>query len=406
MYANLDVSPFHGEDGLLFLTGLSAIEGQTTWRSNDRGLTWDAVLDLTDWYPNAGTTGKLVMLSVPSPTGLTAFMRGGFAYPGGGLLVMLQSFDSGDTWSFLQMCDQSLEYCRNWDRLYYFTNEPDTWFVARYETYTEFEADILRWSGGESFTTVWQETGATSLAISTNYANDHLLYANLYPASQSLNTSFIRSFDGGETWEDASGNGLCPGVGADLHFSPDFANDRTVFALQYGSIFKSIDGGNTWRYLYPPGGAACQSPPREESVWELALSPAFVTDNTMYFTVNDDSPFEARLYVSSDGGETWQPILQIPGTITDLIVAENPPGAPPQSTLPAGGIGRPWTAGWPRRPASRNTYYFPIALARGPQPRPLTLFIEAGTPVPGSYRYRSDDGGLTWQCLNLPPEES
>jgi len=34
----------------------------------------------------------------------------------------------------------------------------------------------------------------------------------------------------------------------------------------------------------------------------------------------------------------------------------------------------------------------------------LTLFINAGVTATGVYRYYSNDGGLTWQCLNLPPE--
>ncbi len=404
LYAMLAVSPFYGEDGLLFLTGLSAIEGQTTWRSNNGGLTWTAVLDMTDWYPNAGTTGKLEMPFIRSSTGLIMYMRGGFAYPGGGLSVMLQSNDSGDSWSFLQMCDESLDYCRNWDRRYYFTNEPGTWFVARYEGFIDLEADILRWSGGQSFTTVWQETGATGLSISPNYANDHLLYAGLYPPSPTLNTSFIRSYDGGDTWEDASGSGLCPGVGADLRFSLDFAADRTVFALQYGSIFKSLDGGNTWRFLYPPGGSACQTPDREDAVWDLQLSPHYAVDHTMYITVLDDDPYEARLLVSTDGGESWQLVLQIPGAINELHVAANPPALEPSPgplVIASPGRGTERNSLWP---SSQDNLFLPLVLARGPEPRPLTLFINAGVTATGVYRYTSDDGGLTWQCLNLPPE--
>ncbi|MCB0185231.1 MAG: hypothetical protein KDE31_13245 [Caldilineaceae bacterium] len=318
--------------------------------------------------------------------------------------MMLQSNDSGDSWSFLQICDDSQEYCRNWDRRYYFTNEPGTWFVARYESFADLEADILRWSGGQSFTTVWQETGSTGLAISPDFTNDHLLFAGLYPPSQTLNTSFIRSYDGGDTWEDASGGGLCPGVGADLRFSPDFATDRTVFALQYGSIFKSIDGGNSWRYLYPPGGSACQTPELEDAVRDLQLSPHYAADQTMYATVLDDNPYEARLLVSADGGERWQRVLQIPGGINDLIVAANPPTL--EQSVRSSSVSSPGRATvrnslWP---TLRARLFLPLVLARGPEPRPLTLFINAGVTATGVYRYYSNDGGLTWQCLNLPPE--
>lgn len=406
LYALLEVSPFYGEDGLLFLNTIGWNTSKATWRSNDSGETWQPILRMADWYPNAGNVHKLEIPAIRSPEGLSMFTRGGFGYPGGSLEVMLQSTDSGDTWSFLQMCDMSLEYCRNWNDLYFFTNEPDTWFVARHEGFVDLEADILRWSGGQSFTTVWQETGSTGFSISPDYATDHLLYAGLYPPSQTLNTSFIRSHDGGDTWEDASGGGLCPGVGADLRFSPDFATDRTVFALQYGSIFKSIDGGNSWRYLYPPGGSACQTPNREDAIRDLRLSPHYAADHTMYATVLDDDPFEARLLVSADGGESWQLVLQIPGGIDDLVVAGNPPGLEQQVSPPAAIPQAIRIARGGPRPSTQEKLFVPLVLARGPEPRPLTLFINAGLPVPGFHRYYSNDGGLTWQCLNLPPEQS
>ena len=403
--AFFEVSPFYGEDGLLFLKTLSYNSGNVTWRSSDSGQTWQPVLRMTDWYPNAGTYQKLEIPPIRSPGGLNIFTRGGFAYPGGGLAVMLQSVDSGDMWSFLQMCDMSLEYCRNWNDLFYFTNEPGTWFVARHEGFVDLEADILRWSGGQSFTTVWHETGAYRLSISSDYANDHLLYASLAPASQALNTSFIRSYDGGDTWEDGAGGGLCPGEAADLRFSPDFASDHSIFAQQFGSLFKSVDGGITWRYIYPADGAVCQSPGSLDAVREYQLSPHYAADQTLYLTAGANPPNGGRLLVSTDGGASWQNVLEIPGSIDDLIVAANPPAVEqPVSSSTANAFdhgtvrNRLWLS-------SQSRLFLPLVLARGPQPRPLTLFINAAFPSPSSaYRYYSNDGGLTWQCLNLPPE--
>ena len=403
LYAFFEVSPFYGEDGLLFLKTLSYGSGNITWRSSDSGQTWQPVLRMTDWYPNAGTYQKLEIPAIRSTEGLNIFTRGGFGYPGGGLAVMLQSVDSGDTWTFLQMCDMSQDYCRNWNDLFYFTNEPGTWFVARYEGFIDLEADILRWSGGQSFSTVWQETGAYRLSISSDYANDHLLYASLAPASPTLNTSFIRSYDGGETWEDGSGDGLCPGETADLRFSPDFASDRTVFAQQFGSLFKSVDGGETWRIVYPSDGAVCQSPGSLDAVREYQLSPHYAADQTLYLTAGASPPNGARLLVSAEGGATWQNVLEIPGTIDDLIVAANPPALEPSlrsSTAASSGRDTARNSLWP---TSQTRLFLPLALARGPALRPLTLFVNAGVIATGVYRYTSDDGGLTWRCLGLPP---
>lgn len=394
----LYVSPFYGEDGLLFAnTGV-------IWRSNNGGRHWESVLRISDWYPNSATS-KTVIAPFRSSGALNLFTRAYWWYPLGLVHPMMHSDDNGDTWQIYQICDESVEYCRNWNSLYFFTNEPDTWFVARHEGFIDLEADILRWSGGQSFTTVWQETGAYRLSISSDYANDHLLFASLAPASQTLNTSFIRSYDGGDSWEDASGGGLCPGEAADLRFSPSFASDRTVFAQQFGSLFKSVDGGATWQIVYPSDGAVCQSPGSLDAVREYQLSPHYAADQTLYLTAGASPPNGARLLVSTDGGPTWQNVLEIPGSIDDLIVAANPP------TLEQ--WGRSFSASSPGRatvrnslwPSSQARLFLPMVLARGPEPRPLTLFINAAFPSPFSaYRYYSNDGGLNWQCLNLPPE--
>ena len=392
----LYVSPFYGEDGLLFATT------GTIWRSNDGGRHWEAVLRISDWYPNAATS-KTVIAPFRSSGALNLFTRAYWWYPMGLVHPMMHSDDNGDTWQIYQICDELHAYCRNWEMRYYFTNEPDTWFVARHEGFIDLEADILRWSGGQSFSTVWQETGAYRLSISSDYANDHLLYASLAPASPTLNTSFIRSYDGGETWEDGSGDGLCPGETADLRFSPDFASDRTVFAQQFGSLFKSVDGGETWRIVYPSDGAVCQSPGSLDAVREYQLSPHYAADQTLYLTAGASPPNGARLLVSADGGATWQNVLEIPGTIDDLIVAANPPALEPSlrsSTAASSGRDTARNSLWP---TSQTRLFLPLALARGPALRPLTLFVNAGVIATGVYRYTSDDGGLTWRCLGLPP---
>ena len=74
--------------------------------------------------------------------------------------------------------------------------------------------------------------------VTADYASDRLLYASLYPTSPTLQTAGIRSSDGGDTWQNGATEGLCPGWAADMRFSSAFAEDRTVFALQQGAVFK------------------------------------------------------------------------------------------------------------------------------------------------------------------------
>jgi hypothetical protein len=44
--------------------------------------------------------------------------------------------------------------------------------------------------------------------------------------------------------------------------------------------------------------------------------------------------------------------------------------------------------------------FLPLVMQRGPQPLPLTIFASMG---PSNTPYRSDDGGVTWTMVNVPP---
>jgi hypothetical protein len=253
--------------------------------------------------------------------------------------------------------------------------------------------------------TVWNETGAYDLSISPDYASDRLLYASLYPTSPTLQTALIRSSDGGDTWQNGSTEGLCPGWAADMRFSPAFAEDRTVFALQQGAVFKSVDGGATWRHVYPPGGVACQVPQLDQAAGELAVSPRYTVDQTLYALVRDDDPFESSLLVSTDGGASWREILRQPGGLSNLIVAPNPPEAERHVSLDVM-LPTPSTNGISEEqpPSHENLVSQSSTTTHSLEPRYLTLFLRRFQVGTGHlFHYRSDDGGATWRCLALPP---
>ena len=360
-YSQLTVSPFFAEDGILFLLDSTMPHPQTLYRSRDGGEHWEAILRPQSWYDHAAIR-QFAIAPMRSPQGLILYARAALWYTGGTTYALLRSLDNGDSWTIDQMCDESLAYCRNWVG-FYLTNQTNVWFVPRVQTYINFEADIQRWDNSPWFPqvdTVWNETGAYGLSISPDYASDRLLYASLYPTSPTLQTALIRSNDGGDTWQNGSTEGLCPGWAADMRFSPAFADDRTVFALQKGAVFRSVDAGATWRHVYPPDGAACQIPGPALSANDLQLSPHYASDDTAYVTSYNYELQESYLRVSTNGGMSWQDLLRSIGQLDDLSVAAN-------SSAP-----------------------------------PLTMFLERGQA--GSYErhYRSDDGGATWRCLPLP----
>lgn len=359
---SLSVSPYFQEDGGIYLVDSTLLQAHALYRSSDGGEHWETILRPQSWYDHAAIH-QFAIAPMRSPQGLILYARAALWYTGGRTHALLRSVDSGDTWTIDQMCDESLAYCRNWVS-FYLTNQTNVWFVPRRQTNINFEADIQRWDNSPWFPqvdTVWNETGALGLSISPDYASDRLLYASLYPTSPTLQTALIRSSDGGNTWQDGSTEGLCPGWAADMRFSPAFAEDRTVFALQRGAIYKSVDAGATWRHIYPPGGAACQIPAPAVDADDLQLSPSYASDGTAYVISYNNELQEGHLRVSTDGGLSWQDLLRNAGHLDGLSVAAS-------SSAP-----------------------------------PLTLFLARGQTGTYARHYRSDDGGMTWRCLPLPP---
>ena len=403
---SLSVSPYFQEDGRIYLVDSTLLQAHALYRSSDGGEHWEAILRPQSWYDHAAIR-QFAIAPMRSPQGLILYARAALWYTGGSTYALLRSVDSGDTWTIDQMCDESLAYCRNWVG-FYLTNQTNVWFVPRRQTNINFEADIQRWDNSPWFPqvdTVWNETGAYGLSISPDYASDRLLYASLYPTSPTLQTALIRSSDGGDTWQNGSTEGLCPGWAADMRFSPAFAEDRTVFALQQGAVFKSVDAGATWRHVYPPGGAACQVPQRDQAANELTVSPRYAVDQTLYALVPNHDPFETSLLVSTDGGASWREILRQPGGLDKLIVAPNPPQAERHVSLDMMLPTSSAKSVSEEQPAlHENLVSQSSTTTHSLEPLYLTLFLRRFQVGTGHlFHYRSDDGGVTWRCLALPP---
>ncbi|NUM48277.1 MAG: hypothetical protein HUU38_26520 [Anaerolineales bacterium] len=123
--------------------------------------------------------------------------------------------------------------------------------------------------------------------------------------------SFAKSSDEGKTWAYFPVpfvDFIMSGIGI-LEIDPH--NPDTLFVADMGSIYKSTDGGETWREI-------------TEGLPELRLSPffepKFIFDpsqtNTIYFL--DKGIY--GLYQSSNGGELWQQI-PLPGlNLLDFVV--------------------------------------------------------------------------------------
>lgn len=135
------------------------------------------------------------------------------------------------------------------------------------------------------------------VAFSPDYANDHTIFAGtssngLYKATWDGNISHLPNW------------ARVPNIPTDaqvtrLAFSPNYAADHTVFAgVPIGTgrgIYKSTDSGGSWRAITINNW----NPQRTLSIESLAISPNFPNDGTLFTSLHPG------VYKSNDGGESW-----------------------------------------------------------------------------------------------------
>jgi photosystem II stability/assembly factor-like uncharacterized protein len=94
-----------------------------------------------------------------------------------------------------------------------------------------------------------------AVAVSPNYANDKTVLISI----QGL--GLFKSTDGGETFTATGDPGIAiaktdrlPSAGIPIEFSPNYANDRTIFGFGGAKtdVYRSIDGGRTWQTFRIP----------------------------------------------------------------------------------------------------------------------------------------------------------
>jgi photosystem II stability/assembly factor-like uncharacterized protein len=229
----------------------------------------------------------------------------------------------------------------------------------------------------------------SALVASPDYAQDQTLLAGV------VGRGLYRTDDGGRLWQP-SGAGLASMWVRDIALSPGFARDGTAFVVAGGdqpTLYRSADGGATWQTL-------------EAGVSTVALSPEFDRDGTvMGAACGDPGP---RVLLSRDGGDTWAQVGELPAGNCLTLVSLAPLFERWQVVFAHAGDtfyrsadgGGSWTAMLDGISTAQLVYGPETAGGR------LLFLVDAGDLYGSETEgrlYRSEDGGQSWQAVELEP---
>ena len=242
----------------------------------------------------------------------------------------------------------------------------------------------------------WQATGLerSLVAFSPGFAADRTVFAlQQYTEEDGIQ----RSTDGGVSWERIGAGSLPAGQYQDwdgLAISPNFSADHTLVAWTYRSaphgVYLSTDAGQTWVGIAP-------------RVYEqrfAAFSPNYAQDHRLW---RSEAGSSAHFLVTTDNGQSWQAAGDMPGATVYGLTSAGPGNDSPLwaltpygllATSPTGDVPT-WLLDYTsfyasQRPGARS------ALAVSPS------FAQDGTAV--AHDSITTDGGQSWQALSFAEE--
>jgi|GEM_PF-933912 len=237
---SIQPSPDYARDQTLFLTASSG----TVYRSTDGGQTWAQLLG---GLP-AGEYLTLDLAISPDFAADQTLFAGGFRRDFWGEGVY-RSTDGGDAW---QPMWKDLSHLRVYDVVL----SPDYAAGGTLLAYSNYQR-ITPWEGGASVYRstdrglTWTQVLTRSQAADLPPPEELLPAARALPAIQFRETGYgqsvERTIDGARTWEPLVITGQPDFTVQSIQKSPTFAVDYTVYVLTEFDLFRSTNGGQTWK---------------------------------------------------------------------------------------------------------------------------------------------------------------
>ena len=242
-----------GQDDVYYFGGVAG----GVWKTTDGGLNWKPIFDkMKDASPSIGALA--VSESDPNViyvgTG-EACIRGNIVGGNG----VYKSIDAGTTWKFVGLADTHAI-----GRVIVNPRNPDIAFVAAlgHPFGENTERGIFRThDGGKTWEKVlFKDARSGGIDVTFDPSNANILYAALWQAKRTPwsmdsggpGSGLYKSIDGGSTWKEIKGHGLPEGTIGRIGVSVSGGNPNRVYAVveaEKGGIFRTDDGGESWRLM-------------------------------------------------------------------------------------------------------------------------------------------------------------
>jgi photosystem II stability/assembly factor-like uncharacterized protein len=294
--------------------------GGGVWKTTNGGITWE---NISDGFFKTGSVGAIAV-SEADPNVIYVGMgescpRGNISHGDG----IYKSTDKGKTWQHM-----GLENTRHVAKIRIHPKNPDIVYAAALGHIfgPNPERGIYRSiDGGKTWERILfrsNKAGAIDLAMDPN--NPRILYAAFwevqrYPwgfKSGGPDSSLYKSTDGGNTWKEITNNpGLPKGIKGRIGITISPAHPDRVWAIieaKDGGVFRSDDGGETWELV-------SNDPNLLQRPWYYSHIVAHPKDPETIYVLN------VRFWKSNDGGKTYTQIRTPHGDNHDLwIDPQNP----------------------------------------------------------------------------------